>query len=221
MEPKISIASAWGNKPIAIFGAGWHGRTVLDVCKARRLIVSWFIDDVRDGVIDGVTVRGGRSYLSDKDFLEAHTFIVAVGDPVLRFTVAEEILKNGGKLSPPVVHASCVGGSGVQIGSGTVVMPQTFIGAGVKIGSSCIVNICASIAHGSEIGDYASINDGARITGSVNIGTSAYIGAGAVILPGLKIGSSSVVGAGAVVTKDVSPDVTVVGNPARIMQKHA
>lgn len=44
----------------------------------------------------------------------------------------------------------------------------------------------------------------------------ASIGANATILPGLTIGEGSMVGAGAVVTKNVPPNATVVGNPARI-----
>jgi len=40
----------------------------------------------------------------------------------------------------------------------------------------------------------------------------------AVIFPGLKIGKNSIVGAGAIVMKDVPPNVTVLGNPARIIQ---
>jgi len=36
-----------------------------------------------------------------------------------------------------------------------------------------------------------------------------------VILPGIVIGENAMVGAGAVVTKSVSDDITVVGNPAK------
>jgi len=33
----------------------------------------------------------------------------------------------------------------------------------------------------------------------------------------VRVGKNSVVGAGAVVTKDVAPNVTVMGNPARVV----
>jgi acetyltransferase-like isoleucine patch superfamily enzyme len=41
------------------------------------------------------------------------------------------------------------------------------------------------------------------------------IGTGAVILNGVHIGDRAKIGAGAVVTRDVAPDTTVVGIPAR------
>ena len=43
------------------------------------------------------------------------------------------------------------------------------------------------------------------------------IGSGATILCGIRIGRGAMIGAGAVVTKDVAPDTTVVGNPARVV----
>ncbi|HDS09283.1 MAG TPA: N-acetyltransferase, partial [Firmicutes bacterium] len=47
----------------------------------------------------------------------------------------------------------------------------------------------------------------------------ASIGSGATILCGITIGENSVIGAGAVVTKDVPPNTTVAGVPARIIKK--
>ncbi len=47
---------------------------------------------------------------------------------------------------------------------------------------------------------------------------NVWLGGGAIVLPGVTIGRNAVVGAGAVVTRDVPPDVVVVGNPARIVR---
>jgi acetyltransferase-like isoleucine patch superfamily enzyme len=41
------------------------------------------------------------------------------------------------------------------------------------------------------------------------------IGAGATLLPGIHIGANAMVAAGAVVTRDVAPETTVGGVPAR------
>ncbi|MAS93988.1 MAG: maltose acetyltransferase [Verrucomicrobiales bacterium] len=52
----------------------------------------------------------------------------------------------------------------------------------------------------------------------VSIGDDVWIGGGAIICPGVTIGERSIVGAGSVVTRDVSPDVIVAGNPARVIR---
>ncbi|TIW04883.1 MAG: sugar O-acetyltransferase, partial [Mesorhizobium sp.] len=41
----------------------------------------------------------------------------------------------------------------------------------------------------------------------------------AVILAGISIGAGAIVGAGAVVTRNVPPNTTVVGNPARPVRR--
>jgi acetyltransferase-like isoleucine patch superfamily enzyme len=46
----------------------------------------------------------------------------------------------------------------------------------------------------------------------------ASIGSGATILCNIRIGENAIVGAGSVVTKDVSPNTIVVGNPAKLLR---
>lgn len=52
----------------------------------------------------------------------------------------------------------------------------------------------------------------------VTIRKNAFIGTGVIILPGVEIGEKAIIGAGAVVTKDISREITVVGNPARNLE---
>ena len=58
-----------------------------------------------------------------------------------------------------------------------------------------------------------------RCNGNVTIGSGAYIGSGVTSRQGIAIGAGAVVGIGAVVVKDVPANETVVGNPARILDK--
>ena len=51
------------------------------------------------------------------------------------------------------------------------------------------------------------------------IGRRCFIGANAIIMCGVTIGDEVIVGSGAIVTKDVSPNCIVVGNPAKIIKE--
>ena len=53
---------------------------------------------------------------------------------------------------------------------------------------------------------------------STVIKRGASIGSGATILSKVVVGENSIVGAGSVVTRDVPPNVIVVGNPARVLR---
>ncbi|HYC48356.1 MAG TPA: acyltransferase [Burkholderiales bacterium] len=56
---------------------------------------------------------------------------------------------------------------------------------------------------------------------SVTVEDDVWIGIGAIVLKGVCIGRGAHVGAGAVVTRDVAPGATVVGNPARLVERGA
>jgi maltose O-acetyltransferase len=58
---------------------------------------------------------------------------------------------------------------------------------------------------------------GLEIALPVSIGADVWVGGGAIIMPGVTIGDGAIVGAASMVTRDVPADVTVVGNPARIL----
>jgi acetyltransferase-like isoleucine patch superfamily enzyme len=51
----------------------------------------------------------------------------------------------------------------------------------------------------------------------IDVGENVFVGINSILMPGVHIGANSVIGAGSVVTKDVSPDTVVAGNPAKVV----
>ena len=64
----------------------------------------------------------------------------------------------------------------------------------------------------------ASHGVGDAEVGGGAVGEDAFVGARAFIMPGVTVGAGSIVGAMSVVTKDVPPQVTVAGNPIRVIR---
>lgn len=101
-----------------------------------------------------------------------------------------------------------------RLGSGIVVAPNVCMLTDVSVGSHTHINYGAQMTR-CNIGEFCTIAPGVTICGDVKIGDYTYIGAGATIANLVTIGNRCVVGAGAVVLKDVPDDTTVVGIPAK------
>jgi acetyltransferase-like isoleucine patch superfamily enzyme len=126
---------------------------------------------------------------------------------------------------------------GCQIGDYSRIGAFVEIQKNAKIGARCKISSHSFICEGVVLEDEVFIGHGVMFTNdlypqattadgapqteadwrvvSTLVRRGASIGSNATILAGVVIGAGALVGAGAVVTRDVEPDVIVLGNPAR------
>lgn len=217
------------NISYGLVGAGGYGREVMPLAYSslkfelneRRAKLIFVAEDIKDE-----SSVNGYSVISLEKFLllsNPKKFNVAIGDSAVRQRISEVFLKLGIEAFP-VKSDNAVVMDNNEIGPGSILSPFVTITSNVKIGSFFHANIYSYIAHDCVIGDYVTFAPSVKCNGNVLIEDHAYIGTGAIIKQGMKgnplvIGQGAVVGMGAVVTKSVAPYTTVIGNPARPIQK--
>jgi sugar O-acyltransferase (sialic acid O-acetyltransferase NeuD family) len=211
----------------AIYGASGFGREVMPLARAqlrrqgqRAELV--FIDDA-----PAAREANGHRVLTYDEFLAAEAderyAAVAIANSAIRQRLSGKLAADGVQIFD-VWADNAVVLEDVAIGAGAIICHFTLFSANIRIGKSFHANIYSYVEHDCSIGDYVTFAPAVKCNGNVRIEDHAYIGAGAVIKQGrpgqpLVIGAGAVVGMGAVVTKDVAPGTTVVGNPARVMNK--
>ena len=125
---------------------------------------------------------------------------------------------------------------GCQIDDDTLIGTFVEIQIGAKIGKKCRIQSHTFICEGVTIEDEVFIGHGVIFINDnhptmektlnktwklsrVLVKEGATIGSGAIIMGGVTIGKDAVIGAGAVVTHDVPDNTTVIGVPAKDMNK--
>ncbi len=191
-------------KRIAVFGAGGHGKVVIDaIRRLPAMVVACVVDDrpMPGMEILGEAVIGGREALLGRKG-ELDGVIVAIGDNRDRARVAEWLVAQDFVLAT-VAHPAAVVARSATIGAGCLFMPGAVVNACARIGANVIVNSGAIVEHDCEVGENAHIAPGAVLCGEVCIGAGTLVGAGAVVLPGVRIGRGLLVKAGAVAVRDM------------------
>ncbi len=108
---------------------------------------------------------------------------------------------------------------GAVVGARCKISSHTFICEGVTIGDGVFIGHGVTFVNDhfpkalNASGELQTADDWECLRTLVEDGAS--IGSGSTLLGGITIGARSLIGAGSVVTKDVPPDSTVAGNPAR------
>ena len=204
---------------LVIVGAGGHGRETLDIVEAMNDAgtAQWnflgFVDDgeVRD---DRLARREAEVVEVSELDREAVRYVIGIGDPGMRETVAEKMTL-AGFVPATLVHPAASVGSDNRIAEGVVLAAGARVTTNVSLGRHSQLNVDAVVSHDCEVGAFVTFSPGTLVNGECRIGDRAFFGTGAIVTPGLRVGADAKVGAGAVVLEDVPEGTTVVGVPAR------
>ena len=207
-------------KDVVIFGTGGFAREVHQIIEdlnadGARINFLGFLDGNPHAL--GHEVHG-YPVLGDSGWLEARPsvgVIVGIGGTGSKKRVVNQVRALGPREFPSISHPKAWLGSRIQIGEGVIICAGTHATTDLKIGSFTILNLDCTVGHDTVVGDYTTAAPSVNISGNVDIGTGCDLGTGSIIIQGIKIGHWTIVGAGAVVVRDLPPNVTAVGSPAK------
>ena len=204
-------------RPVAIIGYSGHAYVIVDILlSAGRLVTAYCDAEEKQKNPFHLEYLGKEIEVIEK--LKDYDFFTCIGHNGVREKVYAQLSKLIGN---PInaIHPSAVISSSVRLEDGIMIAANVTINPLTEIGKGVICNTSCSIDHECSIGDFTHIAPGAVLCGNVKVGKGSFVGANAVIRQGIQIGDNVMIGAGTVIVKDIPDNVTVVGNPQKVLER--
>lgn len=196
------------SEPVVVIGAGGHAKVIVGLLRALGREVDSCLDS--NPALWGKDVLGVRVGAPPEELVPGTQAVLAIGSNRTRRALAP--LRYSWQT---LVHPRAFVDPTAMLGVGTVVFAGAVIQPAARIGAHVIINTGATVDHDCTIGDYVHLAPGVTLAGAVQVREGAFLGVGASVIPGRVVGAWATVGAGATVVRDLAPDVTAVGLPAR------
>lgn len=199
-----------------VVGAGGMALQIIDDLESQweNNLIFWSGNPVFETTISSrYTVLSNESAVR-KLFEKNNQFILCIGNPANRERLLKQFQDLGG-VADTFISPQATVSKYARIGEGSLILHGAIIEAGANIGIGVLINAGAIITHETILGNYSEIAPGASIGGKARIGNGCFVGLNASILPKIELGNNVIVGAGAVVTKNIMPNCTVAGVPAK------
>ena len=215
---------------VVIYGAGGFAREVawlVESCSVdqSRFEVACLVDDnatSHEHRLNDIPVMSLNA--AYRQFPTALA-VGGIGSSQIRQRVMEKAAAIGFGVAT-FVHPRTARSRWITVGAGTVICAGCTLTTNIELGRHVQINLDCTIGHDVVMEDYVTLAPGVHISGQVRLGRRVYVGTGAVIINGteaepLIIEEDVTIGAGACVTRSVSRGETVVGVPAKALQRKA
>lgn len=206
------------DKPVVIFGAKGIAKAALEIFVSNKIVVYGFLEDdskLHGTEINDVPILGSPD---DNGFLkligQKCEAFVATDDNAVRKKNVEFLIETRKVMPVNAIHETAFVADSASLGHGNFLGTGVQLGTETVIGHHCIINAGVVLDYEVTLSDFVQVGTGSIINSGVKIGKNVFIGSGVTIVSGVEIGDNARIGAGSVVIADVKKKATVFGNPA-------
>jgi sugar O-acyltransferase (sialic acid O-acetyltransferase NeuD family) len=163
-------------KRYVIYGAGGHARVLKNLLKSADPsceVLCFFNDSESPREVDGTPVVPYTKTAQPEACL-----LLGIGSGKVRKSLAEKVSHS----MPTIIHPSAFIADDVEIGEGTVVLPQAVIQSGARIGRNVIINSHVCVDHDAVVEDFVTTYPGVYIGGEAKVGEACLLNPNSVVM---------------------------------------